>query len=290
MRRILALFLVVFALVPTHHAAAAGQLQLVIEPRDSVSPLVSFINAAQHTLDGEVYLATSQSVLSALEAAAARHVTVRINLDPHPFGTSPTVVKRAYNQLASHGVQVRWTSSAFVYTHAKYAVSDMTRAWIGTMNWDNAGTQSNREFAVIDTDPAVVSQAEAVFAADWTHTPYRGPDGALVLSPNNARVQIEGLITHAQHWIDVEAEEMGDQVVTSDLEAAVHRGVQVRLVTTIDDNIGSLAGVIPVVRRLSRPYVHAKAILCDGVAMYTGSENFSAGSLDSNRYANQSAC
>ena len=31
------------------------------------------------------------------------------------------------------------------------------------------------------------------------------------------------------------------------------------------------------------PYVHAKAILCDGVAMYTGSENFSAGSLDSNR-------
>ena len=283
MRRILALFLVVFALVPTHHAAAAGQLQLVIEPRDSVSPLVSFINAAQHTLDGEVYLATSQPVLRALEAAAARHVTVRINLDPHPFGTSPTVVKRAYNQLASHGVQVRWTSSAFVYTHAKYAVSDMIRAWIGTMNWDNAGTQSNREFAIIDTDPAVVSQAEAVFAADWTHTPYRGPDGALVLSPNNARAQIEGLITHARHWIDVEAEEMGDQAVTSDLEAAVHRGVQVRLVTTLDDNIGSLAGVIPVVKRLSRPYVHAKAILCDGVAMYTGSENFSAGSLDSNR-------
>ena len=78
MRRILALFLVVFALVPTHHAAAAGQLQLVIEPRDSVSPLVSFINAAQHTLDGEDYLATSQPVLRALEAAAARHVTVRI--------------------------------------------------------------------------------------------------------------------------------------------------------------------------------------------------------------------
>ena len=71
-----------------------------------------------------------------------------------------------------------------------------------------------------------------------------------MLSPNNARAQIEGLITHARHWI-VEAEEMGDQAVTSDLEAAVHRGVQVRLVTTLDDNIGSLAGVIPVVKRLS---------------------------------------
>ena len=139
MRRILALFLVVFALVPTHHAAAAGQLQLVIEPRDSVSPLVSFINAAQHTLDGEVYLATSQPVLSALEAAAARHVTVRINLDPHPFGTSPTVVKRAYNQLASHGVQVRWTSSAFVYTHAKYARIRYDTRLDGTMNWETLG-------------------------------------------------------------------------------------------------------------------------------------------------------
>ncbi len=116
MRRILALFLVLFALVPTHHAAAAGQLQLVIEPRDGVAPLVSFIASAQ-ALDGEVYLASSKPVLSALEAAAARHVTVRINLDPHPFGTSPTVVKRPYNQLAAHGVQVHWTSSVFEFSH-----------------------------------------------------------------------------------------------------------------------------------------------------------------------------
>ena len=117
MRRILALFLVVFALVPTHHVAAAGQLQLVIEPRDGVAPLMSFIASAQHTLDGEVYLASSKPVLSALEAAAARHVMVRVNLDPHPFGTSSTVVKRTYNQLAAHGVQVRWTSSVFEFSH-----------------------------------------------------------------------------------------------------------------------------------------------------------------------------
>jgi hypothetical protein len=87
-------------------------------------------------------------------------------------------------------------------------------------NWDNAGTESNREFALIDSDPAVVSQAEAVFAADWVHTPYTGPDDALVLSPNNSRAQIEGLITSARKTLDIFAEEMGDPAVSSDLVLA----------------------------------------------------------------------
>ena len=79
------------------------------------------------------------------------------------------------------------------------------------------------------------------------------------------------------------AEEMGDPAVSRDLVAAVHRGVQVRLVTTLDDNIGSLANTLRVVKRLRSPYVHCKAIIRDGLAMYVGSENLSTGSLDSNR-------
>ena len=117
MRRVLALFLVLFALLPAHHAAAAGQLQLIIEPAGGVAPLVSFINSAQHSIDGEVYLASSKPVLSALEAAAARHVVVRINLEPHPYGTGSAIVKGAYQSLGAHGVQVRWTSSVFTFSH-----------------------------------------------------------------------------------------------------------------------------------------------------------------------------
>jgi len=156
--------------------------------------------------------------------------------------------------------------------HAKYLIADASRAWIGTPNWTTSAFKGNREFAVIDTDPAVARETEAVFAADWAHTAYTGADDALVLSPMNSRAQIESLITSARRSLDVYAEELNDQVVSSDLQAAVHRGVKVRLVTTVDDKIGSLAGVIPTVVRDRANYVHAKIVIADGTAMYLGSE------------------
>ena len=51
MRRLVAILFVLFALVPAaHRTAAAGTLQLVIEPNDGVVPLVWFINSALHSL------------------------------------------------------------------------------------------------------------------------------------------------------------------------------------------------------------------------------------------------
>ena len=151
------------------------------------------------------------------------------------------------------------------------------------MNWSADAFSSNREFGVIDSDPAVVREAEAVFVADWTHTPYAGADDALVLSPNNSRVQIEGLIRSATKTLDIYSEEMGDQAVSNDLVAAVHRGVEVRLVTTLDDNIGSLASILQEVKRLRSPYVHAKIVIRDEDAMFLGSENDTSTSLERNR-------
>jgi cardiolipin synthase len=234
-------------------------------------------------LDGEVYLASSKPVLGALEVAAARHVTVRINLEQHPYGTGSAAPQLVYRTLAAHGVQMRWTSSSYRFTHAKYLVVDAIRAWIGTPNWTTSAFTGNREFAVIDTDPVVARETEAVFTADWDRKVYTGADDALVLSPANARTQIEALIASARSSLDVYAEELNDQVVSQDLTQAVHRGVKVRLVTTVDDKIGSLAGVIPVVRRSKSLYIHAKIIIADGRAMYLGSENYSATSLDKNR-------
>jgi cardiolipin synthase len=133
MRRLFAILVVFLTLLPSARAtAAAGQLQLVVEPNDGVAPLVSLINSARHTIDGEVYLASSKPVLGALEVAAARHVTVRINLEQHPYGTGSAAPQLVYRTLAAHGVQMRWTSSSYRFTHAKYLVVDAIRAWIGT--------------------------------------------------------------------------------------------------------------------------------------------------------------
>jgi phosphatidylserine/phosphatidylglycerophosphate/cardiolipin synthase-like enzyme len=251
-----------------------------VDPGSGTTPLVALIASARHTIDGEVYLLSSRPVLAALEGAAARGVTVQIALEQHPDGGG-ALPKTAYSALAGHKVQVRWTNPAFRFTHAKYLVVDDTSAWIGTMNWTTSAFVRNREFGIRDTDPAVVRQAEAVFTADWAHQPFSGKASALVLSPVNARGDIDGLISGARRTLDVYAEEVADSRQEQLLIAAAKRGVKVRVVCTGDGDISALraGGVLVVVKR--SPYIHAKAFIADGSVMY--SENISTTSLDHNR-------
>ncbi len=63
---------------------------------------------------------------------------------------------------------MRWTSRTFTYTHAKYLSVDNSRVWIGTPNWTTSAFKNNREFAIIDSDPALARETEAVIAAGWS--------------------------------------------------------------------------------------------------------------------------
>ena len=166
--------------------------------------------------------------------------------------------------------------------HCKYLVVDDGRAWIGTPIGQPArsrATASSRSSTPIPlwharlkpcSQRTGTTRASLVQMMLWCSAPPTRAPRLRASSPTRNT----GLTS---------TEELNDQAVSNDLQAAVHRGVKVRLVTTVDDKIGSLAGAIPTVVRLSRLYVHAKAIIADGKEMYVGSENFSATSLDSNR-------
>jgi phosphatidylserine/phosphatidylglycerophosphate/cardiolipin synthase-like enzyme len=237
-RWLLALALLLALLVPFQPPArAASAVTPYVEPRDGVAPLVSFIQAARYTLNGEVYELTSKPVEAAFIAAAHRGVTVRIALEPHPEGASRSLPIQAYKALAAGGVHVEWTSSMFTYTHAKYLVADGSLAWIGSPNWTAAAFKANREFAVVDTDPGVAGEAEAVFTADWAHRPFTGNAADLVLSPANSRDRITALMTGARRTLDVYAEEVNDSAQEDAMSATAHRGVRVRVVCT-GDNAG----------------------------------------------------
>jgi hypothetical protein len=106
------------------------------------------------------------------------------------------------------------------------------------------------------------------------------------MSPINARHTFQTLIDGARHTLDLYAEEVGDASIEAHLTAAAHHHVRVRLITS-----ASSAGVDTLRRGgvkvdiMTRPYVHAKAIVADGARFFIGSENISATSLDHNREA-----
>ena len=281
-------------------------LSIIVEPNgQNGAEVVTAINAATSSIEMTMYQIDDTDVINALVARAGHGVSVRAVLDSSSINKSWNMP--AYTKLKTAGAGVTWSSTAFTYTHEKAVIIDDHTAWIMTMNQNNSSPGSNREYLAIDTDPADVAEAKAVFEADFALTAIT-PTGNLVVANANARTAIVGLINSATTTLDIEGEEFSDinqHGVVSAVVAAANRGVAVRVIVANDSApIASQTSAIKDVKQVgakvvvtgptsgngtaTNPYIHAKAILvdCAGTTCargFVGSENFSAGSLGYNR-------
>ncbi len=257
--------------------------QLITQPDQGVAPLVHFIEGAHASLEGEIYILTSPDVLAALESAPARGVQVRLLLEQYPFGGGGPTPEETRARLERHGVQVRWAPRRFRFTHAKWLLRDGQLAWVGTMNWSAVAFKSNRGFAILDADRLVTRQLDQVFLADWQDRPLTANVSRLVVSPTNARQQLDRLIRGARSTLDVYAEVLNDPPTIALLLDAAKRGVRVRLVWSGQGEIGDLprGGVQVVV--CTTPTIQAKALVADGATVFVGSVNLTAASFYQNR-------
>ncbi len=260
-----------------------------VQPDDGYTPVVDEIDAARCTLDLTMYMLTDDVLFQALIRADARGVRVRVILDEHPFGMFGDQ-QEAFDRLEEGGVEVQWGESAYQFTHAKYMVVDARVAVIMNQNFTGAAFNSNREFGVVTTQPDEVSQASNVFAADWAEDGASpAVPGPLVVSPDNARDRVLGLIASAERSIDFYAELIRDEEILAALRAAEGRGVQVRLImnASLDpEDISAIEALVAdgvEVRLMASLYIHAKTMTVDGEVSLVGSVNYSMTSLDRNR-------
>jgi cardiolipin synthase A/B len=260
-----------------------------VEPDDGVGIIVGAINHAQKTIDMTMYLLTDREVIAALKDGVKRHVRVRALLEQHPVGGPDN--QGIYDDLHTAGVDVKWSNPAFKLTHEKSLVLDGTSALITTANLTFSSVTSNREYGMLDTDPADAAADEAIFQADWDRTSVAPSRPDLVVAPDNARQKLTALIAGAKQTLLAEQEEMEDPGVETAIAAAAKRGVAVRVIVPTagagtDYNAKGLQRIGAAgarVRRLAKPYPHAKMFLADGRTLYVGSANVSSSSLDSTR-------
>jgi phosphatidylserine/phosphatidylglycerophosphate/cardiolipin synthase-like enzyme len=273
---------------PQDAAPPTVGVSIIVEPSDHALALVNAIRTAQSSVHMTMYLLSSSDVIDALIYAkqAGRDVKVILNQSfPSGGGSNATV----YSQLQSAGIAVHWAPSTFTLTHEKCVIVDGHTAWIMTMNATTSAPTGNREYLAVDTDPADVAEAEAIFQADYAGTAIT-PTGKLVVSPVNSRDRLVALINGAHSTIDLEAEELSDYQIVAALANARGRGVTVKIV--LSDETPSSAQSTAVtqlknagvqLRSLSTPTIHAKSIVADGVLAYVGSANFTTASLMYNR-------
>ncbi|MGI8913387.1 MAG: phospholipase D-like domain-containing protein [Chloroflexota bacterium] len=278
------------AAVQASGAAARVPGTFFIEPDDGVGIIVDAINHSQKSIDMTMYLLTDREVIAALKGSVTRHVRVRALLEQHPVGNGPGN-QGIYDDLHAAGVDVKWSNPAFRLTHEKSLVLDGSSALITTANLTFSSVTSNREYGMLDTDPADAAADEAIFQADWDRTAVSPSRADLVVAPNNARQKLTALIAGAKQTLLAEQEEIEDPGIEDAIVAAAKRGVMVRVIaptpgTGADYNAAGVQRISAGganVHRLAKPYPHAKMFLADGQTLYVGSANVSTSSLDFTR-------
>jgi cardiolipin synthase A/B len=276
----------------------APGLTLFETPRDGPAPVLNAIHSATHAVDVEVYELGDPDVINALIGDQQAGRQVRVILNQH-FPTGGNSNAATFQQLQNAGVAVHWANPAYTYTHEKAIIVDAGQSTqevlIMTLNLrpgylgkpDPEGISLN--FGLVDPSSADVSQAEAIFEADWQDLPYIPPaDTPLVISPVNSRAALLNEIQAATHSIHFFAQEFEDRAIVNAMVAAAQRGVEVKglLAPNISGNLASantLKAAGGQARYLAQPYEHAKATIVDGAVVYIGSINYTATSLDKNR-------
>lgn len=274
---------------------APGHITILTQPESGTRPVVEAIDGAQRSVWVQIYMMTDVNVIEALGRAAKRGLDVRVLLEESPYNPGNPNSALSGNQkvattLEGLGVKVAWTNPAFNFTHAKSMLVDGEVAYVLSYNLTKAATETNREFAIIDRAMSDVEELKRIFLADWERKPYQPLDPDLVISPNNARWRILGVMEQARRELLVGVEVISDPEFVATLIEKRRAGVDVRVlvggVKKVPANLPAaralLAGGVPT-RSQGRPYLHAKYVIADGGAAYMGSINFSTNSLDENR-------
>ncbi len=271
-------------------AVHAGSQQLLVLPDDGPDPVLHLIDNAQTSIRFKIYLFTYREARNALIRAANRGVKVQVLIDKEPVGGGESNAE-SYRMLKEGGVDVKWAPGAFKNTHEKSLVVDDKLALIATFNFTYSSFTKNREYALLTTQPEVVADVAGIFDADWAGQGVTvSNDSPLVVSPENSRQRITGLIQGAKRTLWLEEATLLDEDITRALEQAVHQGIDVRFLAprrndndVARENWERLKDAGARVLFLDDPYIHAKVILVDGERAFIGSENLTFTSLELNR-------
>jgi phosphatidylserine/phosphatidylglycerophosphate/cardiolipin synthase-like enzyme len=147
------------------------QASLAWSPVNSESRLVAFIDGAEKDLVVTTENLGDVAIMSALERAATRGVSVRViaplcDENPNPKFDLPLLSKLGKAGVTAHAMPSP-ASAEQPYMHAKMMIADGARAYVGSINLSTNSTQRARELGIFFSDDAAIQAISRDFEADW---------------------------------------------------------------------------------------------------------------------------
>jgi len=235
----------------------------------------------------QVYEFTEKRIRELMKILAKKWMEIKIIIEDKKYqqyrNTYKDLIKlfTGFQNIQIKSDKQMWTE----YIHAKIDLLD-DDFWIKTNNITASAFKSSREYMFHSYDVWVRKSLDMIFDKDrnWDKIENKDIHPNLLICNINCRYGIEKLLNEAQESIYIQTQYITDTSIFEILKNKSNLSWFQIIVADTDDNDKLLNYFWPTkVKKLKKPYIHAKMILIDDKYLILGSMNLSQNSLDKNR-------
>jgi phosphatidylserine/phosphatidylglycerophosphate/cardiolipin synthase-like enzyme len=253
-----------------------GEVKLIIQPDDGLTPLVQAVRGAKKTIDIVIFRFDRAELEKALEAAVTRGVVVRA-LIAHTNRGGEKILRKLELRLLDAGVTVARTADDLPRYHGKMLIVDDVLHVFG-FNYTKLDIEKSRSFGLVTDESRLVKEAAALFEADSTRQAYSPGCDDLVVSPETSRDILSLFIKKARKELLIYDAKISDRLMLRLLGARAKAGVAIRMFGKVGKGASGIDA-----RKLPDLRLHVRAIIRDGTAAFIGSQSLRKLELDGRR-------
>ena len=252
-------------------------MQVIIQPRDGIEPLLEGIKQAQESIEIIIYRLDRLEIEQALVEAAARGISVHA-LITYTNKEDLKEIKKLERRLTERGVTITRTAEDLIRYHSKVMIVDRKRLFLLTFNFTFLDIHHSRSFGVITEDRRFVDEAVRLFESDVLQLTNSPEIEHFVVSPVNARERISEFILGANEQLLIYDGKLSDAQMLKHLENRVREGVDIRVIGEMQKRIKGVK-----VRKMPAIRLHTQAIIRDRRDVFFGSQSLRKVELDERR-------
>lgn len=252
-------------------------MKLLIQPGDSIPPLVSGINSATTSVEIVIFRFDRSEIERALANAVKRGVFVHA-LIAHKNRSGEDNLRKLEMRLLADGVTVVRSADDLIRYHDKLMIIDRRELYLFSFNLTYIDIERSRSFGIITDDEKIVQEAVKLFEADAKRQAYQPSLPAFVVSPANARKRLTEFIKDAKKELLIYDPKVSDPAMIRILEERAKDGVEIKIIGRLTRRSSGIGA-----RKLGQMRLHTRTIIRDGEEAFVGSQSLREVELDSRR-------
>ncbi len=267
-----------------------SNLKIIETPNlDLIDEIVNKINNSKNNVYVEVYIFTEKKLQTALKNAFDRWIDVKIILEKNVY-LAPYLNNKAYNFFKNNKIPIVWSNPKnYSLNHTKMMIVD-DEVLLSTGNYSHSSFKSNREFFMNFDDQKLVAKLKDIFNHDFLWEKYNIYDENLVLSPFYSKDRFTKLIESASKSIKIYTLNFWSEDIKNLILQKSKENIDIKIIFPSLKKVESNSDEIELfknnnikIKEITKPNIHAKAILIDEKYLYLWSINFSDESMTKNR-------